>query len=65
MQELARELRQATGEDGYRELRDAAKAWSATAIDTYDGVLLQKAFAISSAIATFLNEIEQPESLRS
>lgn len=44
---------------GENNLREAAKKWAATAIQTYDDKLLRKALEISASIANFLNELER------
>ncbi len=41
-------------------LRDAAVKWSAHSLGTFDGETLDKALAISAALANFCNELESP-----
>jgi hypothetical protein len=45
------------------EFRRAAEQWAANSLRVFDGVLLQKALAISCAMAEFLNEMEKKEAL--
>ncbi len=59
MQELAEAISENSPVVHPDAFRKAAKEWASAAIETYSGELLEKAMAVSVAMANFLNELEQ------